>query len=207
MLISSAAVADDSKLAKEAVPLQPTVTLRGKDKLCCGYPLVDELQWALRFYWLAFENDYDDVQSPNVPKGGGVAKVPPTTHVELYTPEGYYFGRVPERFAWSLRLEGSGIMRDGRVINYTGSCRFGYGTCFEQLDVNEHPFGRGNKGPPADPVQVGRDRSAARADRRAAVHPRVRRHGASGMGRSTTVACAPTTPAAGSRSARWISSS
>jgi len=153
MLLASTAYADDSKLAKEDVPLQNTVTLRGKDKLCCGYPLVDELQWALRFYWLAFENDYDDVQSPNVPAGGGLKKVPPTTHVELYTPEGYYFGRVPERFAWSLRLEGSGIMRDGRVINYTGSCRFGYGTCFEQLDIAEHPFGRGNKGRPLIPFK------------------------------------------------------
>ena len=47
------------------------------------------------------------------------------------------------RFAWSLRLEGSGLMKDGRVINYTGKCPFGYGTCFEQLDVAEHPFGRG----------------------------------------------------------------
>ena len=132
--------ADTSKLAKEDVPLQPTAALRGKDKTCCGYPLVDELQWALRFYWLAFESDYDD-------------KVPPTTFVELYTPEGYYFGRVPERYAWSLRLEGSGVMRDGRVINYTGKCPYGYGTCFEQLDLAEHPFGRGNKGRPLIPFK------------------------------------------------------
>ena len=45
--------ADDSKLRKEDVPLQPKATLRGKNKLCCGYPLVDELGWALRFYWPA----------------------------------------------------------------------------------------------------------------------------------------------------------
>ena len=149
LLASTVARSDNSKLAKEEVPLQPTVALRGKDKTCCGYPLVDELQWALRFYWLAFENDYDDVQLPNPtqPKSGaasakgGVSNVSPTTFVELYTPEGYYFGRVPERYAWSLRLEGSGIMRDGRVINYTGKCPYGYGTCFEQLDIAEHPFG------------------------------------------------------------------
>ena len=138
--VGAGARADTSKLAKEDVPLQPTAALRGKDKTCCGYPLVDELQWALRFYWLAFESDYDD-------------KVPPTTFVELYTPEGYYFGRVPERYAWSLRLEGSGVMRDGRVINYTGKCPYGYGTCFEQLDLNEHPFGRGNKGRPLIPFK------------------------------------------------------
>jgi 3D (Asp-Asp-Asp) domain-containing protein len=153
LVLAGTAAADDSKLAKEDVPLQNTVVLHGKDKTCCGYPLVDELQWALRFYWLAFEDDYDGAPQPSFQKNGNLQKISPTTWVELYTPEGYYFGHVPERFAWSLRLEGSGIMRDGRVINYTGSCRFGYGTCFEQLDVAEHPFGRGNKGRPLIPFK------------------------------------------------------
>ncbi len=137
------AAADDSKLGKEDVPLQPKANIRGKNKLCCGYPLVDDLQWALRFYWLALESDYDDPRSGAVPKSGRVATVPLNTWVELYTPDGYFMTHVPERFAWALRLEGSGLMRDGRVINYTGACKFGYGTCFEQLDVDEHPFGRG----------------------------------------------------------------
>ncbi len=143
MLVTSAVRADDSKLRKEDVPLQNKQPLRGKNKLCCGYPLADELGFALRFYWLSLEADYDDPQNGNVPTSGRVAAVPQNTRVELYTPEGYYFGRVPERFAWSLRLEGSGLMKDGRIVNYTGKCPFGYGTCFEQLDVYEHPFGRG----------------------------------------------------------------
>jgi 3D (Asp-Asp-Asp) domain-containing protein len=135
--------ADTSKLRKEDVPLQAKQVLRGKDKLCCGYPLAEELGFALRFYWLSLESDYDDPQSVNVPRSGRVTAVPTNTFVELYTREGYYFGRVPERFAWSLRLEGSGLMKDGRIVNYTGKCPYGYGTCFEQLDVGEHPFGRG----------------------------------------------------------------
>jgi 3D (Asp-Asp-Asp) domain-containing protein len=139
----SVAHADDSKLRKEDVPLQPKAVMRGKNKLCCGYPLVEELGWALRFYWLSLEEDYDDPTSGAVPKSGRIRAVPTNTYVELYTPEGYYFGHVPERFAWSLRLEGSGLMKDGRIVNYTGKCPFGYGTCFEQLDVDEHPFGRG----------------------------------------------------------------
>jgi 3D (Asp-Asp-Asp) domain-containing protein len=143
LALTASAHADDSKLGKEDVPLQPKATLRGKNKLCCGYPLVDELGWALRFYWLSLEEDYDDPQSAAVPRSGRVKAVPTNTWVELYTPEGYYFGHVPERFAWSLRLEGSGLMKDGRIINYTGKCPYGYGTCFEQLDVDEHPFGRG----------------------------------------------------------------
>jgi 3D (Asp-Asp-Asp) domain-containing protein len=136
--------ADDSKLRKEDVPIQPRATLRGKNKLCCGYPLVQELGWALRFYYLSLEKDYDDPQSAGIPRSGGRGRLVPTnTFVELYTPEGYYFGRVPEAFAWSLRLEGSGLMKDGRIVNYTGRCPFGYGTCFEQLTVADHPYGRG----------------------------------------------------------------
>ena len=142
-LLASAAAADDSKLAKEDVPLQAKANLRGKNKLCCGYPLVADSQWALRFYWLALEEDYQDARTSTVPKSGRNAKVPDHTWVELYTQDGMFFGRVRERFAWSLRMEGSGLMMDGRVINYKGACKFGYGTCFEQLDIAEHPFGRG----------------------------------------------------------------
>jgi len=147
------ASADDSKLAKEAVPLQNKAMFRGKNKLCCGYPLVEDQGWALRFYWLTREVDYQDIQDPNVPRGGACA-LPANRFTELYTPEGYFFGRVPEKFACSLALEGSGLMMDDRVVNYTGPCKYGYvsaaskgrklpATCFEQLDVGEHPFGRG----------------------------------------------------------------
>ena len=139
---TAAASADTSKLRKEDVPLQHKAALRGKNKLCCGYPLVDDQQWALRFYWLSLEADYDDTVSTSVPRGGRCA-LPPNRWVELYTSEGYFFGRVPERYACSLKLEGSGLMRDGRIVNYTGSCKFGYGTCFEQLDITDYPFGRG----------------------------------------------------------------
>ena len=138
----ASAGADTSKLGKEDVPLQAKAALRGKDKLCCGYPLVDEQQWALRFYWLSLEADYEESGSANVPRGGACA-LPANRWVELYTPDGYFFGRVSERYACSLKLEGSGLLRDGRVINYTGSCKFGYGTCFEQLDLTDFPFGRG----------------------------------------------------------------
>lgn len=137
------AAADDSKLAKDAVPVQPKTILRGKNKQCCGYPLVDDGAWALRSYWLALEEDYQDPYTTSVPKSGRGAKVPLHTWVELYTRDGFFFGRVPERFAWALRLEGSGLMMDGRIVNYQGACKYGYGTCFGQLDVAEHPFGRG----------------------------------------------------------------
>jgi 3D (Asp-Asp-Asp) domain-containing protein len=141
LALAPLALGDTSKLRKEDVPLQTKAALRGKNKLCCGYPLVDEQQWALRFYWLSLEADYDETVSISVPKGA--CSAPPNRWVELYTKDGYFFGRVPERYACSLKLEGSGLMRDGRIVNYTGSCKFGYGTCFEQLDIGDFPFGRG----------------------------------------------------------------
>jgi len=134
--------ADTSKLDKEAVPIQPKAPIRGKNKLCCGYPLVNDMQWALRFYWLTSEGDYQETWNKNVPRGG-VCAIPWNRWVELYTRDGFFLARVTERFACSLRLEGSGLMMDDRVVNYTGRCNYGYGTCFEQLDVKEFPFGRG----------------------------------------------------------------
>ncbi len=148
LALASSARADVSKLGKEDVPLQPKAPLRGKNKLCCGYPLAEDLGFALRFYWLTAEADYLDTQGL-IPRGGACA-LPANRWTELYTPDGYFLARVTERFACSLRLEGSGLMQDGRVLNYTGPCKQGYGygtsvqaTCFEQLDVKEHPFGRG----------------------------------------------------------------
>jgi 3D (Asp-Asp-Asp) domain-containing protein len=140
--LAAPATADTSKLRKEDVPLQVKAVMRGKNKLCCGYPLVADQQWALRFYWLTRETDYDDAISGNAPRGGACAMAA-NRWVELYTVEGYFFGRVPERYACSLKLEGSGLLRDDRIVNYTGSCKFGYGTCFEQLDIGDFPFGRG----------------------------------------------------------------
>jgi len=153
-LTAATAHADDSKLAKEDVPLQAKATLRGKNKLCCGYPLVEDMQWALRFYWMVLESDYDEPASPNVPRSGrGKEQVSETARVDVYTPLGFFLGRMSEKFAWALRLEGSGLMADGRVINYAGKCDYGYATqvagqpakatCFEQLDVEQFPFGRG----------------------------------------------------------------
>ena len=67
-LVGTAAA--DSKLGKEDVALQAKASMHGKNKLCCGYPLVDDLQWALRFYWMILEADYNEPASPNVPTKG-----------------------------------------------------------------------------------------------------------------------------------------
>ena len=42
LLAATTARADDSKLGKEDVHLQTKAASRGKNKLCCGYPIVNE---------------------------------------------------------------------------------------------------------------------------------------------------------------------
>jgi 3D (Asp-Asp-Asp) domain-containing protein len=141
--LAGAAHEDTSKLAKEAVALMPRAVMSGKDKTCCGYPLVEDMAWKLTFYWLAMEDDFAEPSAMAVPAGTQRAPIARDAEVDLYTREGYFLARVSERYAWSLRMEGSGIMQDGRVVNYHGACNFGYGTCFQQLDPAEYPFGRG----------------------------------------------------------------
>jgi 3D (Asp-Asp-Asp) domain-containing protein len=125
---------DTSKLVKDGVPIQPRLRLRGKDKRCCGYPLVGNLEWALRYYWLAREEDFDDPEE---------IRYRSPDEVEVYTRQGFFLGAFSADFIWHLRMEGSGVLADGRVVNYHGACKYGSGTCFQQLDHTRFPFGRG----------------------------------------------------------------
>lgn len=128
-LLATAARADDSKIEKEGVFVDSREVPAVKNKECCGYPLSENLGFALRFYWLAQESRFEEAwEDPEI---------------DVYTPKGYFLGRYPIPFVDALRMEGSGLLSDGRVINYAGRCRYGVGTCFEELDVREHPFGRG----------------------------------------------------------------
>jgi len=67
---------DTSKLGKEQVRTGDRGPARGKDKACCGYPLSGEREFALRFYWLAMQDDF----APDQP------------HVAIYSREGFFIG-------------------------------------------------------------------------------------------------------------------
>lgn len=121
------AAADASKLGKEQVRPSSRAPAPAQSKLCCGYPLAEPLGFALRFYWLAMEDKYED----------------DFDETEVYTRAGFFLGSFPARFVSALRMEGSGWLADGRVLNYAGRCRYGVGTCFEQLDPRTHRYGRG----------------------------------------------------------------
>jgi 3D (Asp-Asp-Asp) domain-containing protein len=140
-----AARADDSKLGREGVEIQPRATIRSRDKLCCGYPIAAELSSTLTYYWLATEKDYESGE-PGVayPISGYAGRIPEGHYSEIYTADGYFFAHVRERFAYALRVEGSGMLSDDRVVNYNSKCNYGDGTCYETLDAAQFPFGRGN---------------------------------------------------------------
>jgi 3D (Asp-Asp-Asp) domain-containing protein len=111
--------------------------VRAKVKECCGYPVGRAQDYRLSFYWLAYEAEYANERYDT----------------DIYTKEGFWIGRFPNAFVFELKLEGSGILRDGRVLNYDGECRYGVGTCFRALEPSEHPLGRGVQARPLQPFR------------------------------------------------------
>ncbi len=109
----------------------------GKVKECCGYPVAMKEGFRLSFYWLAYEAEYANEDYDT----------------DIYTKQGYFIGRFPSAFVYELKLEGSGILRDGRVLNYAGECNYGMGTCFKTLAVAEHPLGAGVQGRRLEPFR------------------------------------------------------
>jgi 3D (Asp-Asp-Asp) domain-containing protein len=111
--------------------------LIAKVKECCGYPIGEKEGFRLSFYWIAYESEYAN-ESYDTP---------------IYTRRGYYIGSFPSAFIFELKLEGSGVLRDGRVLNYDGECNYGMGTCFKTLSLEQHPLGAGVQGRPLEPFR------------------------------------------------------
>lgn len=113
--------------SKSIEGLSPKLRLLGKVKDCCGYPLGQPGTFKMTFYWLAYESEYANE----------------TYDVDIYTKDGFLIGRYPRVFVFELKLEGTGVLRDGRILNYDRACAYGIGTCFKELDLREHPMGKG----------------------------------------------------------------
>lgn len=111
--------------------------VRGKVNECCGYPIALPQDFRLSFYWLAYESEY------------ALEKY----DTDIYTSQGYWIGRFPNAFVYELNLEGTGVLRDGRVLNWEGPCPYGVGTCFQALSQSEHPLGRGVQGRALEPFR------------------------------------------------------
>lgn len=120
---------EGSEGSKEPHTIYPKLEIHGKEKGCCGYPLGELGTYKLTYYWLASEAEY-----ANEPY-----------EIDIYTRQGFPIGRFPRGFVFELKLEGSGVLRDGRVLNYDGRCSYGIGICFQTLDPQFHPFGKGGQ--------------------------------------------------------------
>ncbi len=118
---------DVAKTATGDLNVAAKLPLRPKVKECCGYPLALPDGFRLSYYWLAYESEYAFEKYDT----------------DIYDRYGFWIGRYPQAFVYELKLEGTGFLRDGRLLNYDGPCEYGIGTCFSALDLSEHPLGRG----------------------------------------------------------------
>jgi 3D (Asp-Asp-Asp) domain-containing protein len=122
-----------SALPKDIVAMiAPKGETQGKNKGCCGYPLVGKGEWNLRFYWMAMQDRFNDSVFRR-----------DFAEEDIYTRRGFYLGTFPARYARALLMEGSGRLSDGRILNYAGRCRYGIGYCFHEISKTRYPYGRG----------------------------------------------------------------
>lgn len=81
--------------------------------------------FQLTYYWIAYEGDHPDGA--------------PTP---LYDSSCAVLATVPADFAAAIRLEGTGRLLDGRLLNVAGSCGCPASPCFLEAD-EDHPWGYG----------------------------------------------------------------
>jgi 3D (Asp-Asp-Asp) domain-containing protein len=81
--------------------------------------------FTLTYYYVADEADYTGADD--------------TT---LYEPSCAALALVPSAFAHAVIIEGTGVLDDGRVFNYAGSCGCELSPCFRFVDAL-HPWGTG----------------------------------------------------------------
>ncbi len=135
--VTPPAVDDKLAVSKEYGRAPDKLPIVAKVKECCGYPIADKEGFRLSFYWIAYESDYANE----------------AYDTSIYTRSGFYIGSFPSAFVFELKLEGSGILRDGRILNYDGECDYGMGTCFKTLALDQHPLGAGVQGRPLVPFR------------------------------------------------------
>lgn len=63
-------------------------------------------------------------------------------NVSLYDSSCNVLSKVPQGFADAIKLEGTGRLTDGRVLNYWGSCDCSSAPCYFEVDET-HPWGHG----------------------------------------------------------------
>lgn len=89
----------------------------------------------------------DAAPDPN----GELAAVTPPAQVTLYTDQCHAITDVSPEFASELALQGTGKLRDGRVLNISGACRCGHSPCF---NVTANQWGTSGTGRPLQPFRT-----------------------------------------------------
>ncbi len=88
-------------------------------------------RFRMTYYWIVFEKAFQG--RPSVP---------------LYTTDGKVIAVVADAFAKQVSMEGTGVLRDGRVVNLHLECKPAkYGWCFLLVDKKKAPFGYGSHAP------------------------------------------------------------
>jgi len=88
------------------------------------------------YYWICFESD----ESGSGPK-----------NTDLKTCDGKTIATVTSHYAERVRMEGTGKLEDGRVVNL-GDCDCGQGfSCFSSFDDKKYPWGMGDNENPLYP--------------------------------------------------------
>ncbi|MFH1131384.1 MAG: 3D domain-containing protein [Pseudomonadota bacterium] len=90
-------------------------------------------QMWITYYYLVLESDYSG-----------------TANTTLYNSSCSPIATVPASFSDAVCIEGSGQLKDGRVINYSSTCSCGrkcpignYTVCYSVLDKTKYPWGKG----------------------------------------------------------------
>jgi len=91
-----------------------------------GAPGAELGTFQLTYYWVTCEEEFSG-----------------TPDTSIYDSSCNELAVVPSAFFDSLRLEGTGKLADGRVLNYAGSCPCATSPCFFEVDA-EHPWGVGS---------------------------------------------------------------
>jgi 3D (Asp-Asp-Asp) domain-containing protein len=95
-------------------------------------------RFDLTFYWIAED------RSHRTDDGDGEL-------TELYDPSCTPLATVSREFAIRLSREGTGKLRDGRVLNAARPCECGFSPCFRVIE--KHPWGVGVKNRPLAPFR------------------------------------------------------
>lgn len=112
----------------------------------------------ITFYYVVGEEDVKPkipavaVANDNAPAEAELAAVAPVDQVTLYEPKACAeIAHVSAEFESQLVLQGTGKLRDGRILNIWGTCRCPNKPCFK---VTKNQWGTGGGGRPLEPFRT-----------------------------------------------------